>query len=340
MTIILVISTQLPNFALMTTEEVAALKKGRPFLYAVTFSLGEKGLASSPWFYVIPGFIFFSTFLCTIDRLVKTRKKSIGFWGSMLFHAGLLTIIVAAVVTKLTLFEAELLLTEGYPMSLGKEGFLTVGRDPLAGIYFPEGKITMTKFKSIYEGQFPVDHEALIKLEMEGKVSTLSIKVNQPMKVDELQYSLNRYGFAPAFVVKDGSGKILLDAFINLVVVGSEEDSFEVPGADAVVDVIFLPDFEMTDDGPLSRSSLPNNPVVALRVRKGGLETKYLHVKMGESGNLMGLEISFPEVKYWAHILVSRDKGVPLFMVGFLLGVCGLIVRYVRMLKKEEAYEL
>ncbi|MDT8318783.1 MAG: cytochrome c biogenesis protein ResB [bacterium] len=339
MTVILVVSTQLPNFALMTAEEVAALKVGSPFLYAVAASLGERGITSSPWFYVIPGFIFLSTFLCTIDRLINTRNRSIGFWGSMFFHAGLLTIIVAAVVTRLTLFEAELLLTEGYPLSLGKAGFLTVGREPLAGIDFPEGNVMMTKFKSIYEGPFPIDHEALISIDRDGTVSNTSIKVNQPMNIEGLQYSLNRYGFAPAFVVKDSRGNILLDAFINLVVVGSEVDSFEVPGANAVVDIIFLPDFEMTDEGPVSRSAIPNNPVVALKVRKDGMETKYLHVKMGDSGNLMGLEISFPEFKYWAHILVSRDRGVPFFLAGFLIAVFGLLVRYITMMKTGESYE-
>lgn len=336
MTALLVLSSQLPDINMLDEEVRLYYQKERPFAYNFSKAFGGHGIISSPWFYVLPAFIFMSTLICTIERLIRRKKKDLGFWGSMIFHAGLLTIIIAAIITKLTLFEGEVLLTEGYPFPLGREGYLKISREPDSGIQFPEGTITMTKYKNIYQGDFAIDHEASITIDRGGIPWKTAIKVNQPLEIDGLQYTLNKYGFSPAFVVKDDKGNVLVDAFINLVVVQGKEDSFEVPGKNTMIYVRFHPDFEMTKEGPRSKSRIPNNPVVAVKVKRWGKESKFLHIKMGSSKNIMGYNISFPELKYWAHFLVKRDKGVPVFIVAFFLVVGGLSLRFLTMKPKEK----
>lgn len=295
----------------------------------------ELAVTSSPYFLILPAFIFISISLCTVDRFMKRGQKDIGFWGSMVFHAGLLTIISAAVVTRLTLFSGELLLAEGFPAPLGREGFIKIWDEPIGGIRLPEGVIALEYFKSIYKGDFPVDHEAKVRLEMKGGTMEKTVRVNEPLMLDGLQYALNRYGFSSAFVVQSDKGEVLLDAFINLVIVDGGEDYFEVPGAGARVYVRFFPDFDMTKDGPVSKSRLPNNPVVAVKVTTLGKESKYRLIKKGETAEVMGLRISFQDLRYWAHFLVSRDRGVPVFLAGFIVGVAGLMIRFLTMQKNR-----
>ncbi|MCK5503576.1 MAG: cytochrome c biogenesis protein ResB, partial [Thermodesulfovibrionia bacterium] len=299
MMVLLVLSTKVWNLTFLPDEEVQLLKEQSPNYYAIASMFGDGGIASTPYFYILPTFIFLSTLFCTIERLLKTSKKDLGFWGSMVFHAGLLTVIVAGAITNRTLFEGEVLLTEGYPFPLGREGYLQVTREPAGGVALPEGSITLTKFSSKYKGQFATDHDAEVELFRNGVKASTVIKVNHPLYVDDFQYTLTRYGFSPAFVVKDEKSETLVDAFINLVVVEGQEDAFEVPGTGIVVYVRFHPDFEMTKEGPRTRSPLPNNPVAAVKVRKGLKDTKFRHVILGEEVELEGLTISFPELKYW-----------------------------------------
>ncbi|MDH3973852.1 MAG: cytochrome c biogenesis protein ResB [Deltaproteobacteria bacterium] len=331
MTALLVLSSQLPDINMMDEEMRLFYQKERSFSYNFSKTFGGTGIISSPWFYVLPAFIFLSTLICTIERLIRRKKKDPGFWGSMIFHAGLLTIIVAAMITKITLFEGEVLLTEGYSFPLGREGYLRILREPESGIELPEGSITMTRYANIYQGEFAIDHEASVTIDRGDIPFETVIKVNHPLKIDGLQYTLHKYGFAPAFVVKGDKGEVLVDAFINLVVVKGKEDSFEVPGKNTMIYVRFHPDFEMTDKGPRSKSRLPNNPVVAVKVKRWGKESKFQHIKMGSSANIMGYHISFPELKYWAHFLVKRDQGIPVFIVAFFLVVGGLSMRFLTM---------
>lgn len=333
---ILITSVVLLVLAIILPEPETVSKTERPFFYSIIQVLGIHGITSSPSFLILPIFIFLSTFLCTIDRFRKRRAKDIGFWGSMVFHAGLLTVILAGVVSMLTLFSGEILLTEGFPASLGKEGFLKVWREPVFGVKIPEGRITLKGFKSIYQGNFPVDHESRVSIERDGTIAEATIKVNAPLLVNDIQYTLNRYGFSPAFVVEDEKGKILLDAFINLVVVGGVEDSFDIPEAGARVFVRFFPDFVMTKDGPITKSKLPNSPVVALKVGRDGRESKFILIKKGSKVEIMGLKFTFADLRYWNHFLVSRDKGRPVLAVGLFFLVSGLIIRFLTMERKRE----
>jgi len=339
MTALLVLSSQLPDINAMDEDMRLFYQEDRSFSYNFSKTFGGTGIIASPWFYVLPVFIFLSTLICTIERLIRKKRKDIGFWGSMIFHAGLLSIIIAAIITKVTLFEGEVLLTEGYTFPLGREGYLRISRNPDSGITLPEGTITMTKYKNIYQGDFAIDHEASITIDRGGIPLETEIKVNHPLEVDDLQYTLNKYGFAPAFVVKDDKGEVLVDAFINLVVVQGKEDSFAVPGKNTMIYVRFHPDFEMTDDGPRSKSRLPNNPVVAVKVKRWGKESRFLHIKLGSSANIMGFNIAFPELKYWAHFLVKRDKGIPVFIFAFFLVVGGLSIRFLTMKQSVKGEE-
>lgn len=335
----LMLSTQLPDLKSMNAEDINFYREERPFAYRFSSILGGEGITSSYFFLILPTFIFMSTLFCTINRLVKTKKKGMSFWGSILFHAGLLIIIVASVVTMMTLFEGEFLLTEGYTYSLGRDGYLKVSREPMTGIELPKGTITMTRYRNIYHGEVPIDHEATVMLEREGNREIRFIKVNEPLQIDDIHYTLNRYGFAPAFVIRDDKNTLLLDAFVNLEVVAGKEDSFEIPGKNIRIVVRFFPDFEMTKDGPVNKSRLPNNPVAAVKVVNGDIETKFRHVGIGNEVEMMGLKITFPELKYWAHVLVNRDRGEPLFFLGFILAVGGLIVRFLTMGSRKINYE-
>lgn len=74
-------SNLLPNVAIMDAGEVERLKREKPFIYSLSAAWGMERLAKSPYFQVIPAFIFLSISVCTINRfrseLEKERKTEI-----------------------------------------------------------------------------------------------------------------------------------------------------------------------------------------------------------------------------------------------------------------------
>lgn len=259
---------------------------------------------------------------------IITSKGSLGFWGSMIFHLGLLLTLLSTLVTALTLFSGEMLLTEGYPNPLKEEGFLKVWRRPFMGVRLPEGSINLENFKAVFKDRKPVDYIATVLVkEKDGSSFLKDIRVNDPLQYYGLQYNIDKYGFAPSFVIKDRDGKILFDGDINLALIGGKEDTFQIPDTDYGIVVRFYPDFVMTNGGPRTKSDIPNNPVFTLSLTRENIAVGGALLPMGKEVEAEDIKITFTGLKYWVHILISRDWGAIVLTIGLIFLAGGLIVR-------------
>lgn len=261
---------------------------------------------------------------------ISASKGKVGFWGSMIFHLGLLVIIIAAIITSLTLFTGEMVLTKGYIYTLDKEGLLRTNRIPIFGANLPKGDIMLTEWEAVYkDDKFPVDYIAKVKVGDKGDFFTKEIRVNDPMKYKGFQYNIDNYGFNPSFLVKGKDGKIILDAEVLLMTRRGQEDSFDIPDTDYKIYTVFYPDFIMTKKGPRNKSEIPRTPVFLLKVNKGGkIIGEGIVPKSGEA-EIGGLKISFYDLKPWVHVLVSRDYGANFMFAGFIFIAVGLLIRFV-----------
>lgn len=68
-TVVILLSNLLPKVSIMDAKDVERLKREKPLLYGLSMRLGITGLAKSPYFQVIPAFVFLSIGICTIKRL-------------------------------------------------------------------------------------------------------------------------------------------------------------------------------------------------------------------------------------------------------------------------------
>lgn len=261
---------------------------------------------------------------------IIARGSGFGFWGSMLFHLGLLTVLVATIVTGLTLFTGEMLLTEGYPNPMKEEGFLRIWRRPLIGVTLPDAVITLEEFKAVFKDRKPVDYVASVRVaEKDGSSFLKDIRVNDPLKYSGLQYNIDKYGFTPAFVIKDKDNTVLFEGEINLVLIGGTEDSFKIPDTDMAIVVRFYPDFVMTKDGPRTKSDMPNNPVFTLNLTREDISVGGGLLYLGKEVEVEDIKIAFTGLKYWSHLLISRDWGGVVLFIGIIFLVAGLIVRVI-----------
>lgn len=260
------------------------------------------------------------------------RKGGIGFWGSMVFHLGLLMILLSGTVTSATLFNAEILVTEGRPQAMGKEGLLNISREPILPVSYPSGMMDLVAFRAEYDDDgFPVDYVASLNLINENEEISHDVRVNSPLKIDGIQYTMDFYGFAPGFIITNTAGELLFDGYVALRLLDEEEDFFRIPETDMVVYVRMFPDYFDNEGQPDTRSRIPNNPVYGLKLKqltaiKAG-PGKLL--KRGKSVNLKDLNIKVEDYKYWVHFGLSRDMGQPLLFLSVILIVAGLSVRFI-----------
>ncbi len=247
-----------------------------------------------------------------------------GFWGSVLFHAGLLLMFVAVVVSARTRFNAELLLTEGFPVQLGSEAFVKIYKsNGLASL--PQATIELKRFVPTYERDiYKKDFSALLSVNGESR----EVHVNRPVEIGDFQLNLHRFGFAPSFRIADQAGREVLNATVNLVLADGASDSFLVPGTLYEVRAQFFPDFFSDGGKSRSRSALPKNPVFLLTVKHMGQQIGKGLIRLGDASEIGGLTITFDGLNYWTDMIVSKDHGVWLFAWSFVLIVLGLTVRF------------
>lgn len=254
---------------------------------------------------------------------LSARKGGWGWWGSILFHAGLLLLMAAGVLSAFTRFNGELLLTEGFPVVLGRGAFVA----PPEGrrVALPPETVELRRFIPTYaQGRFAEDFEA--RVAVNGKEHGLH--VNRPLAIGAFQLNLNRYGFAPTFRITDASGRELLNATLELAVVGGEKDSFAIPGTPYRVETRFFPDFVAKGGEIGSQSPLPRAPVFWLTLSANGKRLGRTLVRLGRQEALGPLTVRFSGLAYWVDLFVTRDDGLWLFVAGFIAGLFGLAVRF------------
>lgn len=251
----------------------------------------------------------------------KGRK---GFWGSVVFHAGIIVVLIGAALSVLTRFNSVIILTEGFDSGIEEASFGRLKED------FPFWKVLLKKFTAEYREGFPVDFKIDLTLWTGEGTKEGAVKVNEPLSVAGYQFTAGRYGFSPRFVMKKGDTAIL-DAHANLVVISPDMiDYIRVPEEGITVAAQFFPEYYMERRTPKTRSREPKNPVFFVEVKDD--DGKVLgrgFLPMGKEVSFSDYTLEFKDLRMWVTLGMSRDLGVPAIFIGFFLIVPGLAVRFI-----------
>lgn len=264
--------------------------------------------------------------------LEAEKGKVFGFWGSIVFHLGLLVIFVGAIASSLTRFNATILITEGQSLPMKEASFIEIVRKPRLDYQLPKAALYLNQFTARFQDErHPVDYTARVTLRDEQAASSqATIKVNEALEYKGLTFMLEEYGFAPLFVIKDKRGDILLDAYMNLRgrLPESSKDFFTVPNTNLTITTRFFPDYYLSGGKLGNRSPLPNNPAFLLTVKEKEKPIFRGLLAKGKEIKFSNLTLAFADLKYWAYFRLVKDLGVPIIFWGFIVGTLGLTVRF------------
>jgi cytochrome c biogenesis protein ResB len=341
--VLLIVAGTLPDLSLLSEKELAQAQQSKPFLAWISSHFQVQQLTRSPFFLILPAAIWLSILLCSVRRVrsrLQWRQNEPGvglleqkgahrFLGSVTFHFSMLVFLLGIIVSGLYRFDGEMILTEGQTIQFASDQFLRVNRNGIFSPRFSGTLLTLKRFESKFQQEkYPVDFAAYLNFpEKDAPDRDGVVKVNKPLKIDKWQLFLHRYGYAPRFQISDGSGRVLFDSYVNLVLSEpGQTDYFEVYPRDLKVECSFV---SMPDRTTGSRQrSASDIALVQVRVSKSGIALAEHEIPLGQKDHFGEYDVTFSDLRNWVWFGIAYDPGYPFMIVGFLLCIAGLAFRF------------
>jgi len=286
---------------------------------------------SHTWFLMLVFLLLLNLTACTIDstvRKLKSPRTGIGRWGSTVFHAGLIIILLGTLATGAYRTPATIKLIQGEPKQVPYNALVTKSIE-----YAPGG--IMLDF-TLQRQELETDSAGRVRnvdswLDMSDGVE--GFKGCRLADLEKFHYQKiylfpSMYGYALRLNVK-GPGK---NQITNLTVpleslehdggskVYSKAD-FRINGLPYVFSFNFFPDFGKV---PGKFPDRLGKPGVYVWVALDGKVISQKIVWPGDSVDIQGYSVVFEQVKPWTQLVSVYDPGAILVFWGTCLALGGL----------------
>lgn len=256
------------------------------------------------------------------DGLISAQRGvAMGFWGSVMFHSGLVIVFLAAPVTAITIVNGHIDLTDDITVPSIRGYASGYGASRL-----PDIDITAKElWGKYYEGFYHVDFGGTLKI---GSWES-PVRVNKPAFYDGYQIALSRFGYAPCLEITRGDESVLNSCITITEPLKGRTVSFEEGGKGLTMFLMLFPDFYREGGVLKSRGREANNPMLLVKFSRDGKPLhKGLLLKPAEAGEFEGLRVSFPELRKWAGFNIVKESGVIVVIIGSIIGIPGLLIRF------------
>ena len=284
--------------------------------------------------------------------------------GSLVFHWAFLLILIGVMVGKGTGFSGRAAIVEGQTWTDAQanyDGAVRTGRffsGDHTGI-----QIRLVDFEDTFRetGQ-PMDFVSRVELaDADGDpLGSADVRVNHPAEAEGLRIFQFGYGWAPVITIADGT-RTLFDGPVIFTQDAAPEGVgqlampwhgvVKLPSLDPQVglEVVLWPDIraylQLVQGGPPVAMTEVRDPFITVQAYRGsltdpslsGLETATMQrwndvlvgrgqtKVLGEDGAGGELRVSFPELRQYSVLQVSRDRGVWIVLTAAILLLLGLL---------------
>lgn len=261
----------------------------------------------------------------TPDQILAD-KGHLGIWGSVIFHLGMEIVLAGILVSIIYSNDGIGLFTEGFPVST-PDAMRWSRKGNIEG--FPFKEIMVESFKPVFENGFPVAYDsAIVAMDLDNRLRSYKIGVNRYLTIDDYKIIFNRAGYAPKFILKKGDSVSELVTNLKISMPGVI-DTFDVPEEGLRFKVEMFPDFYRENGQPKTKTKNPFNPVLFVEIAQDGRMIGRGFLEKGKTVNFDKYTLEFEELKYWVELIASRDAGVAVITLGFILIAIGLSARFV-----------
>ena len=261
-----------------------------------------------------------------------TKGKS-GILGSLLFHTSILLILGGILVSKYASFQGSVALTEGQEFHAATNRY---GIEQRGSYYYGDpSKISLRLLK--IESDYSVNRATTVA----SVVQDLSVSNNaeRPIYINNgltlsgmTVHQGTEIGFSPFLDIRRADGELIYEGYTriaNLKMDGNEihRDFFELPEEKLRIELEFLPDAVYRNGAVVNRSTILNNPLLRVILKRNGQQLFDYFLSPGELKSADGFSVGFRDVRRWSQLDISDDPGATLLLLGSLFGVIGLSLR-------------
>ncbi len=265
-------------------------------------------------------------------KVILANRGDLGFWGSIFFHAILISLMVGLVFYFLSGFYASIRITEGQSLSLRKENLYTIDRMPLFGLALPELQFRFNSFSAVYHDDVTAtDFTAHfdIKDEKTGKSWDKTFRINDPLNYRGIDFIMIKQGYSPNFILYKDDVPVF-DAIVALDFDYEDKATFTIAEEGLHVTAQFFPDMAKNDFGGVyTKTYRLKNPYFGLEVSAGGKKVLRKLVGKGERATFGPYAIVFSDIRNWITLNLVRETGVGFFFVCSMVGLGGLLLRFI-----------
>jgi len=259
-------------------------------------------------------------------RFIAVRNRYAPF-GLVLFHMSFFLLLIGGLMLFYTRSEGTVLLTEGQDFR-GKE-WRTLS-PPIIGNP-PELVFTVNDIRPLYDKDITVDMEvdvALYRSTRMGDFDTQTISVNNPAISGPVSILISEVGVSPLLNFRDVRGQRYEYAFVSLDVLNGKRDGFAIPYTNFRMEFEFYPDYVIRDGLESTLSPKLNNPVFHAYFFEGPRLKWEGNVKPGQKVDMGPLNMQMEDLRYWAKLLVIKERGRNPLILGLAMGIIGLVWRF------------
>jgi len=141
----------------------------------------------------------------SVDGTVRVFAETgrAGLWGSVVFHAALLVVAAGGVLTVLTWFAGQIVVSEGQTVVDARDAYMSVTREPDLGAAYSGAAITLRRITPSYEGDLLTRAQAEFEVTEAGGGSFVrQVEVNYPLEAGGKTYVLGNSGYAVQLAIK------------------------------------------------------------------------------------------------------------------------------------------
>ncbi|RME66442.1 MAG: hypothetical protein D6778_04760 [Nitrospirae bacterium] len=271
----------------------------------------------------------------TVGDVLVGYRGVVGFWGSVFFHAILITALVGLVIYYLGGYRAMLVLTEGQSVHLSKDAFYYIEKEPLWGLPVPDAVVNLESVYTVYAPEDPwsaIDHVVTLRVTEIDKGTTKRqvIKINKPIRIGGKLFLLEAGGYSPMVIVSR-EGTPLFSGFVNLKEKAGRSDYFFT--GPLRVDLMFYPDYYEKEGIPSTRTPQVKNPYFEVVLTEKGRFLKRKIIPLGGTVEAGQYRVHIPELRRWVMLKMVGEPGVGFF---FWVSVLGIFAELVRFLDPDE----
>jgi cytochrome c biogenesis protein ResB len=263
--------------------------------------------------------------LSNAQKMVFT-KNSIGRWSGVIFHLGLLLVIMSAIAVLCFQQRGFVQLIEGDLFDGKENNFLVKNKGVFAGEFDAGFKTHLSKLTHGYweKGEIKFLESAVTIIKGEETINK-KLSINYPLLINGTNiYQSYDYGYTLSFVLKKPSGEEALSHF-NIdrapTVYKPAIGETDFPTTFYLFEMKFYPDVT-------NKSFYLTKPILYLTVFE---ENNRVFSGLIIPGNAVKIKediLYFADTRYWSGLTFIKNPGMFIAYIGFTIGILGCALMF------------